>query len=246
MPLASPQRLSLSLAYRASTISHTERPWFLCIKSTHDVTLLLATVCHVLCTPVDHIHRNQRSDLTIFVIARISHPSRPRNRPRSATPHTYIDSCLAQAVSYQPSHTTTSVCTRPVRNADPFFSFWFVLQVVAQLGLTGDSAESAFSLRDDASTGTDDTTLKLGVGQALITLALILLVVGLAMGAVWYKHRQQNAGTPFSFSMPSFTRRSRTGGSGAVGGSGGNSERLLAGGDDSSLLRNRPGGHSLA
>lgn len=114
-------------------------------------------------------------------------------------------------------------------------------------GLTGSSSSAAFTdhpLRADASTGAVDLP-KLGVGQAFITLALIFIVVGAVMGAVWYRHRQRDGGAaPFSFSMPSF-RRSRTHGSGVVGG-GSNNERLLAGqASDDGLLRNRPGGHSL-
>ena len=104
-------------------------------------------------------------------------------------------------------------------------------------------ASSRHALAADASTGAAEP-LKLGAGQALLTLALVLLVVGLAMGAVWYRHRQRDGGAPLSFSLPSFgSGRSRTHGSGAVGGG----ERLLAGqaSDDGGLLRNRPGGHSL-
>ena len=101
----------------------------------------------------------------------------------------------------------------------------------------------------------------LGWGQALLTLAVVLSVVALVLGAVWYRHRAAAGGdaAPFSFnfsmpSLPSFARRGRTHGSGVVGGAaaggGGDerSERLLGANDDSagqSALRNRPGGHSL-
>ena len=122
------------------------------------------------------------------------------------------------------------------------------VSAAAHVGVTGSSALSASSDdplgADNSSTGTD-VSVDIGVGQAFITLAIILVVVGAVMGAVWYRHRQRDGAAPFSFSLPSFGR-SRTHGSGAVGG-GANNERLLGGpaSDDGGLLRNRPGGHSL-
>ena len=119
------------------------------------------------------------------------------------------------------------------------------------------SVRSADDYGADASTGSDVVVLQLGWGQALLTLGLVVFVIGLVMGLVWYRHRAQGEGAPFSFNLPSLSlpsfRRGRTFGGGAVGGGAadgdGRSERLLGGAaaDDSSAsaLRNRPGGHSL-
>jgi hypothetical protein len=110
-------------------------------------------------------------------------------------------------------------------------------------------------LDDDASTGSEGVIPSLGVGQALVTLALVLAIISAAMGFVYYRHRREGVEAPFNFSFSSIlpSRRGRTHGSGVVGGGGGDerNERLLgAGGANDSnasdyALRNRPGGHSL-